>query len=155
MPTLEYFIVGRGGSVDQFTNTVSIFSILDEVTPRRFPMMMLRIMAFVGWNAADEERGHAVNVNITVRGPGLENPFVSDLDFTVERKRHRHVANFVGLPVRGVGEIEFELRMNGEPVAHHHILVNEPDANALPDGWMMYAHEEQPTVDEPQPAQRD
>jgi hypothetical protein len=150
MPDLEYFVVARGASVDRFTDRVSIFSIIDEITPRRFPAILMQIAVIAGWNAAQEEIGQQANLRIRFTLPGQQEPAEMPLEFTVEARRHRHISQFMGLRLAASGELVVVVEMNGQERAHHRILINAPDANAPPDGWLVY-EAEPPAV--PAPAQ--
>jgi hypothetical protein len=145
MPQLEYFLVARGAVVDRFTNTLSIFGVIDDLTPRRLPAVMLRVVAVMGWNATREEFGQDVNGQLRIVIPGQPDPIVLPFAFRVDALRHRQLGSFVGLPVPAAGEIAFELLLNDAPLAHHRVLVNAPDPQVQPDGWLMY-QEGEPAV---------
>lgn len=140
MPDLEYFLVARGLSIDQFSNGVTIFEVIDQMTPRRFPALIPRMVALAGWNVTQQEidNNQMIDSALSFRLPGQQQPMDCPLAFQAMSRRHRNLANYLGVPLTEPGEIEFELRLNGQPVAHHRILINPADAQAVADGWLLY-----------------
>ncbi len=128
MPRLEYFLLADSLSVDQDTNNVSIFHVLEEVTiplPGHIP----RLVAISSWNIEPEERQRKDEFQATLRihQPWEEKaPKHKDLptNFTAERRRHRICQYVTGVPVKEAGELEFEILLNGEHAASHFVTVH-------------------------------
>lgn len=142
MPELEYFLVARAVVIDQFTNAVSVHSVVDEVTPRRFPLVLMRLTALIGLNVERAEFGHAANYRVVVRIPGEREALESKFNFSLEWSRHRYAPAFIGVRVTQPGDIGFTLFVNDREVAHHRVLVHDPDPGVSPDGWLMYESDE-------------
>jgi hypothetical protein len=142
MPTLEYFFVARGVAIDRFTDSLSVFSIVEQVTPRRLPALILRMMVVAGWNCTSEEIGQEVTLRIGISQSGVDIPAerqqVNESRHTIEGRRNRSINQVIGLPLLSTDDVIFELFLNGQSVAHHTILVNAPDLEIEPDGWLMY-----------------
>ncbi|HLN28339.1 MAG TPA: hypothetical protein VK395_11415 [Gemmataceae bacterium] len=134
MPQLEYFLVAESVSVDQSTNRLSVFNILEEVHLQRVPVpegMTLpahadgipQLTAVSSWNMTDQDRGNRFQVELRLVAPGLQDPirFVP-LAFTAERDRQRTLQVIVGCPVgTPPGELLFQLYLNDKYQASHRI----------------------------------
>jgi len=132
MPSLEFFVVATSIAVDQDTNRLSVFDVLEEVNPERLPAIIPRAAAVSLWRLEDTELGQDFQAVLRVAVPG-EEPRDMRLNFHGESKRHRLTMNLVRMLIRRPGEIRFELLLNDESRAHHHILINEPSETAFDD----------------------
>jgi hypothetical protein len=139
MPSLEYFVVARSVVIDQFTNAVSVFSIVDEIVPRKLPATFMRLTALIGLNVEQDEWGQQASYRVVLRIPGQEAPLESAFKFSLEWYRHRYAPSFIGVKVPTAGRMDFALYVNDQEVAHHQVLIHPPDSGVTgPDGWLMY-----------------
>lgn len=130
MPTLEYFLIAESVSVDQATNRLSVFNILEEI--RTFPQPagvvlhggLNQLVACSSWNIAQADLGQSFQVSLQLRNPGRDPQDLMSLDFVGQRPRQRLLHILMGLPALEVGDVKFELRLNGEYVASHTITVS-------------------------------
>ena len=120
MPKLEYFVVAQSVSVDQTTNTMSVFHILEEIQAPNFPVVIPQLTAVAHWNAEDGDADHDFQVSVLITFPdGQHKEF--NQNFSMIRPRLRTIANFVGLEIPGPGTVTVEIRLNGNHKASHTI----------------------------------
>ena len=122
MPALEYFLVAESVSVDQTTNQVSIFNILDGLEAANFPVVIPQLAAICAWNVSPQEIGHEFKATLRVRTPGQperDHP----MNFLATHRHQRMIARLIGLPIAQAGELVFEVLLEGEHRAGHTVLV--------------------------------
>jgi hypothetical protein len=124
MPDLEFFVVANSVSVDQATNRISVFEILDEIRPPRFPIALMRVVTISAWHVSEEEMGQDFQIRLLCTAPD-EKPFENRSNFTAKNRMHRVLVGIVGIPLRKDGQIEFEVFLNDVSKAHHRILVEQ------------------------------
>jgi hypothetical protein len=118
--------------VDQATNRLSLFNVLETVQAPRFPMLVLKCMAVALWrrDAGDEERDFQSMLRITLPGGAVHQ---IETNFRIRRTRHRIVNRLSGLPIPEAGDVHFELLLNGQHAASHIINAElQPAAQAQP-----------------------
>jgi len=127
MPRLEYFVVAESISVDQSTNRISVFNVLEEAT-LTVPGTIHNLVAVSGWNLSEEDGGKDFQAMLRIKQAGdseeadtIEFP----VNFKAERARHRVCFFVTGLPVRQPGDLGFELLLNGRQVATHTVAVHK------------------------------
>ncbi len=122
MPSLEYFLVARAFSVDQWTNLVSVFEIVEEVHPPAFPVD-LPLRAICCWNSTGEEVGKDFQASIVLRrDEAVSGPH--HVNFTWKARRHRLFVD-LNVNVQGPGDVVVELNLNGAHSASHTITVHQ------------------------------
>jgi hypothetical protein len=138
MPRLEFFLLAESVSVDQSTNRMSLFNILEEVhilqvPPDRQPPPgafrgLPNFVAASLWNCQPTDYGQTFRVALSARPPNGERPQdLGHLDFTAERPRQRILMAVVGCPVSGAGQMVFELLLNGNHQASHTVVIVPAD----------------------------
>ncbi len=86
MPKLEYFLVAEGVSIDQLTNTASVFNVIDEVHAP-VPCTVPRLIAISSWNAEEGDVGKDFQVAIVLATPqGASKEYTGN--FTWKGRRH-------------------------------------------------------------------
>jgi hypothetical protein len=131
MARLELFVVSEGVSVDQFTNQLSLFSVLEEVTPPDFPFVLPSAAAISLWmkEAGDDERDFQCLLRLTLPD-GNRREFTSNFRFRA--RRHRVIQRIQGLPLNEPGVLRFEVLLNGEYKESHEVDVLRIIAAELP-----------------------
>jgi hypothetical protein len=142
MPSLEFFVVAQNVSVDQRTNRLSVFDILDVVQPKSFPAVIPRLVALSVWVMSDDDQKKDFQVALKITGPGLEETVVRQ-NFTADGPRLRTMQTLIGLPLEGQGITVFEVALNGKKCATHQIGVGPADANVPDDGYLVYPDQQQ------------
>ncbi len=127
MPSLEYFLVADSFSVDQTTNRLSIFHVLEEIHAPEFPIVIARLVAVAHWNAEEGDADRDFQIGFIIKSPDGERPEFTQ-NFRMIRPRHRTIAHFMGLPVPGPGVMTIEIRLNGKHEAVHTIDIRKIEA---------------------------
>lgn len=124
MARLEYFVVAESVSIDQLTNRVSIFNILETIQAPAFPVTLTQVMAVSLWeeDEIDTDRQYQVGIRITLGGNELTH-IRQNLNFP--RRRLRTIAQIQNIEIPEPGRMEIELRLNDEHIAWHYVDVNE------------------------------
>jgi hypothetical protein len=120
MARLEFFIVSESMSVDQYTNRLSLFNILEEMASPTFPFVLPSAVAVSLWmmEPGDEERDFQCMLRVTM-------PNVAQREFTANfrtnSRRHRIIQSFQGFPLNEPGVLRFEVLLNGQHMASHEV----------------------------------
>jgi len=124
MPTLEYFILCESAAIDQSRNRPSFFHVIErEIVRRDFPWTIPQIIVFSSWLPGPEDAGRDFQVLLHVHVPGNETAGVFPKNFTQDRRRTRLLQSLYNLRIPQPGELQFELLLNGTPVATHSVTV--------------------------------
>ena len=115
MPSLQFFALAQGIAIDQITNRLSLFNVLDDLTPREFPAVIPRLVAVSAWRLQPEDMGRDFQVSLKVSGPETKQSF--ETNFTAQATGQRLFQDIVGMPLRGAGDYQFDLFLNGTRVA--------------------------------------
>lgn len=131
MPHLELFLVAEDVAIDQQTNRISVFNVLDTIDIPRAPVTIPKCCALAIWSKddGDDDRDFQSTVTITLADGRTHR---QETNFRMTTPRHRIVNRIVGLPVLAAGEIRFELLLNGAHVAWHELRVELLPADAAP-----------------------
>lgn len=131
MPSLEYFLVAEDLAVDQTTNRLSLFNVLDSFQAARFPLLIPKCAAVALWKkeAADEGRDFQSVVRITT---STGETHQVETNFRMTTQRHRIMNRLQGMAIRAAGDLRFELLLNGEHTASHVVLVEARPLEELP-----------------------
>lgn len=124
MPTLEYFLVAESVSVDQTTNRISFFNVLEEAHTSKFPIVIPLLTAVAAWNEEEGDRDCDFQTTIIFPLPNGKNQELSQ-NFRMTRPRHRTIANVVGLSITQPGIVKLEIRLNGIHKAWHTIDIRK------------------------------
>ena len=129
MAKLEYFLMAESVSVDQLTNRVSIFNVMENVHVQRVGQTC-NAVAIAHWNLADAEIGNDFQIEIHIEQDGAE-PIIMHQNFRAIRKKHRTLGFFGGFPLTP-GTMTVSIRLNGLHQASHQIDVQVVEPEALP-----------------------
>jgi hypothetical protein len=130
MARLEYFVVAQGAAVDSSSNSLSLWNILDAVTPKQFPAAICTASAVTSLILAKDEAGKDMQLLLRVTRPLMPKPDEFTLNFTAESQFNRLIQRLTLVPLEAPGEILFEAILNGHHLASHTIFVGAADANA-------------------------
>lgn len=126
MPQLEYFLVSESHSVDQHTNRVSIFNVLEEIRPERQFPIVISFVAISGWNIEQGDENVDYQATLRVIVPNREDPHEFQTNFQMTNPRHRIFQTMQGLPIEGDGTMVFEILINGQHRASHSVTISRP-----------------------------
>lgn len=114
MPRLDLLVVSESISIDQSTNQLSIFGVLEQVNGSGFPLIIPALVLTAVWmpDAGDELRDWQMTTR--VRTPrGAQHEITTNFRFGPGR-RHRVMQRAMGLPIDGAGRVVFDVLLNGE-----------------------------------------
>lgn len=123
MARLEFFIVSEDMSIDQFTNRLSLFNILEELAIPALPFVLPSAIAVSLWmmEAGDDELDFQCLLRVTM-------PNDTQLEFTTNFKtssrRHRVIQTIQGVTLNNPGVLRFEVLLNGKHAASHEVDVS-------------------------------
>lgn len=125
MPRVELMVAAESHAVDQITNAISIFNIIENVAAVG---IIPKIEIITVWLRQEGDEGRDFQALLRVSdnqgrvGPGFA------MNFQMPAPRHRTFHALVGLPIRSVpGMLVFEMLMNGEVVARYEVQVQAPE----------------------------
>lgn len=131
MAHMEFFVVSEELSVDQQTNRLSLFNVLEQIAGPNFPLVLLSAAAISLWvaDAGDDGRDFQCMLRIILPN-GRQHEFTSNFRFGA--RRHRVIQRLQGFPIDEPGVLRFEVLLNGEHQASHEVDVLRIDASGLP-----------------------
>jgi len=126
MARLEFFVVSESVSVDQQTNRLSLFNIIEQVASTKFPSVLPAAVAVSMWmaEAGDDVRDFQCTLRFTLPN-GNRHEFASNFKFRA--RRHRVIQRVEGFPLNEPGVLRFEVLLNGEYVASHEVDISRID----------------------------
>jgi hypothetical protein len=119
---LEFFIVSESLSIDQATNRVSIFNVLEELGASQFPIGLPFLTATSCFLVEEGDADKEFVATCRVRAKqGVVDDLELRLTFTARHSaRHRLVHRLDGrVAILGQGDVVFELLLNEEHKATH------------------------------------
>ena len=122
MAKLEYFLVAESVSVDQSTNRISFFNVVEQVNVSEFPATIPQIIAVAAWNNEEGDDKKDFQVTLRITSPGGE-PDDNTHNFRMPAKRSRAILVFQGIKLTGPGKLLVVLSLNGNHQATHSIDV--------------------------------
>jgi hypothetical protein len=139
MPKLEYFLLCESISVDQETNRVSLFNVLEDLhlaSPlttgeSKGAFILSQFVAVAVFNREPDDENRVFEACLKYNLPDAQ--FIAHkLEFKMERNRQRILMRFVGMPpVAKDGMLSFELTVDGKHAGSHTIQLFSEDAANL------------------------
>lgn len=115
MAELEFFLACESLSVDQQTNKLSLFNILEEGrVDQEGDGGFFRVALASLWRFDKDELGETFEIQVIVEQPNGEEIETPVMEFQPEQRTHRVFTRMSGLPLAGIGELEFNLFLNGD-----------------------------------------
>jgi len=122
MAKLEFFLVCESVSVDQRTNRISLFNVVENVNADTFPGLMTEVVAAALWRREDGDQTRDFQATLRLTGI-FDKPIESRSNFKLVDQRHRTFFLLQGVPVPRAGDLRFELLLNDAHVAEHIVTV--------------------------------
>jgi hypothetical protein len=130
MAHMEFFVVSEDVSIDQQTNRLSLFNVLEQLAMPNFPFMASAVAVSL-WVAEDGDDGRDFQCMLRVFLPdGNSRDFTTN--FTFRGRRHRVIQRILGFTINEPGMLRFEVLLNGEHKASHKVDVLRIDLSELP-----------------------
>jgi hypothetical protein len=131
MPKLEYFLLCESVAVDQDTNRISLFNVLEDFQvarpedPTKKPAYILsQFVAVALFNRESEDGEKEFEACLRIHLPDDQHS-ENKISFRMERNRQRVLMRFVGMPPVGKdGVLRFELLLDGTRCASHTVHLN-------------------------------
>lgn len=132
MARLEYFIVAESISVDQHTNRVSLFNVVEQLTAPEFPVIIPQLVAVTAWNAeaGDDQTDFQIRVRM-IHPDGSTKDFTHN--FRIPADRCRTIMTLQGVRVAQAGKLVLDLNLNDQHIASHTIDVRQADSDVAAD----------------------
>ena len=129
MPDLDIFLVCNSFVIDKGTNRVSVFEILSEVWPHKFPALLPTAVAIAYWSFRENEQGLDFQVVVRATPPNFT---PSDLaaNFVCNRATMRTLTTVLNIPLITPGRIKVEVLLNGTLVKTSFIEVHPANPNS-------------------------
>lgn len=124
MAKIEYFLVAESCSVDQRTNRVSVFNVLERVQISN-PAQLSNLVVVAVFNKADSEDEEKHIQQVIIHRPNGEELKGPEVEFKFTAPVHRAFLNIENLPIEEEGQVVFELLLDGEHAAQHILYVRE------------------------------
>lgn len=140
MPQLEYFIVAESCSVDQETNRLSLFNVIEELRPGAnvkvsengdqggWVLLVPELIAVSGWNPSPGDEAtaeHQLTTRVSLPD-GSPREFVQPVVFDPNR-RGRVLNRIAGIQITQPGLMRIEILLDGDHVATHTVTVLGPE----------------------------
>jgi hypothetical protein len=130
MPRLEYFLVAESSAIDERTDRVSLFNILEQYRPPKLPFALPHCVAVCVWTREAEDAGKPFQALLKVTLPGEDETKDLAINFRMENEVVRNRLEISLIPLSRQGEIRFELSLNGKLQKTYVIHVLSPDSPA-------------------------
>lgn len=128
---MEFFLVSEDLSIDQQTNRLSLFNVLEQIKGPNFPLVLRSAAAISLWVEEDGDQGRDFQCMLRIILPnGRQHNFTSNFRFG--SRRHRVIMRLQGFPIDEPGILQFEVLLNGEHKASHEVEVSRIDDSDLP-----------------------
>lgn len=116
MPEHIFTVMALGHSVDVQSNTMTLFSILEQVGAPGLPARMPPFTVATLWRRSSGEEGVSFTERIRIMDPDGEEIVDTDNSFTFERPRQRVLLVLGNMPLKktGVHRLEVYIRRDGE-----------------------------------------
>jgi hypothetical protein len=128
MARLKFVLACESLSVDQMTNAVSLFNIVEQYPANA---VIPKVVVVSYWHLDAEELGQEFQATLRIRRGAADAQDVP-MNFTGSARRQRTVHIIVGIPTPAAGqEIEFEVLLNGAVRGNYSISIveaNQPQA---------------------------
>jgi hypothetical protein len=130
MPRAMLCLAAKGVIRDAETNNISIFSLLETMTPQGFPAFMQELSVFVLWQRQPEDPP-GIDVQFrTLNNAHLLHELVVHVAFG-EGQMHRSIITLVGLVLTEPGHLTFTFAVNGAEIARYDIAISPPQAQVV------------------------
>jgi len=118
MPKLIFSTCSQLVSIDQISNNLSIYHIVEELSSSQFPFQFPRIFVTSLWQRYEDEKNVIFELRIRFINPKNESKKEWKTEWQFERLRHRHILSAVNLPfdIPGIYAFETCIRKKGERV---------------------------------------
>lgn len=134
MPRLLFLAASLSTSVDQRTNQLSLFHLVEQFNPDRFPAVLPYFEVVCLWQRESGDDIYKFEQRVRMLSPGGVDEVANfQIEFPMERMRHRAIVGFAGIKVEEPGFYEIEVCVRrkatdqwGDPKGTYYIQVSTP-----------------------------
>jgi len=134
MPRLLFLAASLSTSVDQRTNQLSLFHLVEQFNPDRFPAVLPYFEVVCLWQRESGDDIHKFEQRVRMLSPGGVDEVANfQIEFPMERMRHRAIVGFAGIKVEEPGFYEIEVCVRrkatdqwDDPKGTYYIQVSTP-----------------------------
>lgn len=121
MPSCEYFLACEDVVVDQWTNRMSVFNILEEISAPDFPASAGVVGVSVWRVDNDEEFDQTIDVELVIFAD-TERERAFPVRVVLNRARVRAIVKINNINFPEAGDVTIGIRIAGQPIAaRHHV----------------------------------
>jgi hypothetical protein len=121
---VRYIFLCEGASVDQFSNQVTAFQIIEDMTLPSFPMLIPKFAAVASLVKADDDPDEQVLAfRILLNGEEIVSQEIHPLFRGKEKTSSRVVFNFGGLPLMAPGVLEARIEKDNHVLASYSVTL--------------------------------
>jgi len=133
MPRLLLLAASLSTAVDQRTNQLSLFHVVEQFNPRTFPTPLPYFEVVCLWQRESGDDVHKFEERVRMLSPaGIDEITNYQIEFPLDRMRHRAIVGFAGVKVEEPGFYEIEVCVRrkgdeswGDPKGSYFIQVNQ------------------------------
>ncbi|MBE3070486.1 MAG: hypothetical protein IMZ55_16310 [Acidobacteria bacterium] len=111
MPEHVFTLAARGHAVDAQTNTLTIFSVVEEIGAPGLPVGIPQLSVITLWRRQKGEEGVAFVQRTRLVDPTGSEVFHFDQEFRLEKARHRSLGTVEMLPLEKPGAYNIEVQI--------------------------------------------
>ena len=120
MPQLKLFVVAETVIADRFTGQLTLVNVLEH----RVHGVVPQLAGVAIWDREEGDEGVDFQVVLRVTSPDNE-VTTHPMNFQITTERHRTVHRLFGIRANGVGELKFELILNGDTRGQYTVALKE------------------------------
>ncbi len=146
MPRLLLLAASLSTAVDQRTNQLSLFHVVEQFNPKKFPATLPYFEVVCLWQRESGDDANKFQERLRMLSPGgVEEVTNYMVEFPLDRMRHRAIVGFAGVKVEEPGFYEIEVCLRkvgaenwGDPKGSFFIQVNRAPEHP-PKEWNRHA----------------
>lgn len=125
MIRLKLLFCARGVMVDEQSNTASVYSIIEEITPESLPLLIPTVMVLVLLERDEEDEPQQQwSLRVTLNDQVVLD-HQAEVDFE-DKTRHRTIVTLGGLPVLQAGILRFGCFLGDKMLGEYVVNVSGP-----------------------------
>ncbi|NOZ45133.1 MAG: hypothetical protein GXP45_08590 [bacterium] len=121
----KFFLVSKDISVDAFTQTLSLFTLIENLNVAQVPFIFPSITVTAYLERSDLSKEEHIHTKIIIKNnDNIVQEKTQEIGFN-NKLGHKWINNFHNLEVKEFGTLSFLLETNGELINQRDVKVNE------------------------------
>ena len=144
LPEHVFTVVAVGHSIDAQNNTLTLFSVLEQIGSPTFPVRVPQFTLVTLWSRSPSDDGVSFTQRTRLVDPSAQEVASLDVSFTFQHPRQRIINTFANVPFNETGVYHLEVYIRpedatdfGSAVTSYPLQVTAPDVGGaetlLPD----------------------